>query len=251
MSAVPGPARTGVADTARPPLPRLVAVEWRKMLDTRASLWLLVITALAVVSIAIAQAATATGSDAEAGSIFQTSCGIATILLPILAILLVTSEWSQRSGLITFVLVPARARVIAAKFGAAVLLVLLSAAACLLVALICGGALGGGADVSATAIGQGSLYLLVSVAIGFSLGLLFMNSALAIVLLFAAPLVIALLGAISASINDVTVWLDQSELTELISTGSVDWGRIAVTVLVWIALPLAGGLIRLHRSDID
>ena len=38
-----------------------------------------------------------------------------TIVLPVIAILSVTSEWSQRSGLATFTLVPHRERVIAAK----------------------------------------------------------------------------------------------------------------------------------------
>lgn len=246
MSAIPA-----AAAIPRPALPRLVAVEWRKMLDTRASLWLLVITALGVVGIAIAQAATATGSDAETGSIFQTSCGIASILLPILAILLVTSEWSQRSGLITFALVPVRSRVIVAKIGAVVLLVGLVVAIALPVALACGAGIGSGAAISGTEVAQGALYMLISVAIGFALGLLFMNSPLAIVLFFAAPIVISLVGAISASISDVTVWIDQSELPDLISDSSVDWGRIGVTALFWVALPLAGGLIRLHRSDID
>lgn len=38
-----------------------------------------------------------------------------TVVLPIIAILSVTGEWSQRSGLTTFTLVPDRGRVIAAK----------------------------------------------------------------------------------------------------------------------------------------
>ena len=38
-----------------------------------------------------------------------------TIILPMIAILSVTSEWSQRSGLTTFTLVPHRGRVILAK----------------------------------------------------------------------------------------------------------------------------------------
>ena len=37
------------------------------------------------------------------------------LLLPVMAILSVTSEWSQRSGLTTFTLVPHRGRVIWAK----------------------------------------------------------------------------------------------------------------------------------------
>ena len=44
------------------------------------------------------------------------------VLLPVLGILLVTSEWSQRTGLITFALVPKRSRVLGAKLIASLLL---------------------------------------------------------------------------------------------------------------------------------
>ena len=43
-----------------------------------------------------------------------------TVILPIIAILSVTGEWSQRSGLTTFTLVPHRGRVIPAKVVVAV-----------------------------------------------------------------------------------------------------------------------------------
>ena len=47
---------------------------------------------------------------------FAAAIGIPmTIILPIIAILSVTGEWSQRSGLTTFTLVPHRSRVITAK----------------------------------------------------------------------------------------------------------------------------------------
>ena len=46
----------------------------------------------------------------------------AAVLLPVLGILLVTSEWSQRTGLITFALVPVRSRILGAKLIASLLL---------------------------------------------------------------------------------------------------------------------------------
>jgi len=73
-------------------------------------------------SIAIA-AVLATGavvlfaSDADLTySSFAAAIGVPmTIILPVIAILSVTGEWSQRSGLTTFTLVPHRGRVIFAK----------------------------------------------------------------------------------------------------------------------------------------
>jgi hypothetical protein len=50
----------------------------------------------------------------------------------------------------------------------------------------------------------------------------------------------------------VTTWLDQSGLTTLVDLGeTTEWGKVAVTALVWVALPLALGMVRLERGDID
>jgi hypothetical protein len=58
------------------------------------------------------------------------------ILLPILGILSVTSEWSQRTTLLTFALVPRRERVTAAKALAACLLGALGLVVCLAAAAV-------------------------------------------------------------------------------------------------------------------
>ena len=47
--------------------------------------------------------------------LFRSTAEIMSLILPVLGILLVTSEWSQRTGLTTFALVPQRERVIVAK----------------------------------------------------------------------------------------------------------------------------------------
>ena len=51
----------------------------------------------------------------------------ASLLLPIVGILLVTSEWTQRTALITFTLVPKRMRVMSAKLAAGLVLGLIAA----------------------------------------------------------------------------------------------------------------------------
>ena len=60
----------------------------------------------------------------------------ASVLLPIVGILLVSSEWSQRTGMVTFALVPRRGRVIAAKLLASVVLSLVALALCIVVAVV-------------------------------------------------------------------------------------------------------------------
>jgi hypothetical protein len=238
---------------ARPPLLRLTWVEARKTFDTRAGLWLLIVTALIAAGGAVAQALAADGSEAQAGDAFVTSASASTLLLPIVGVLLVTSEWSQRSGLYTFALVPVRLRVVAAKLLAVVALAAAAAAVSLVLGLLAGSALGTGAELSAGEAGRGALYLLISVGIGYALGLLLQSSPIAIVFLFVGPLLFGLVGAISDSIGDITEWLDQTGLQTLVDVpfDSVEWAKVGVSALVWIALPLVLGILRLERGDID
>ena len=96
----------------RIPLGRLVSVELRKSFDTRSGRWLLASLGLAAVLTTGAIIAWAP-ADQLTYSEFTLAIGVPmTIILPIIAVLSVTSEWSQRSGLATFTLVPHRGRVL-------------------------------------------------------------------------------------------------------------------------------------------
>ncbi len=99
----------------RIPLRRITTTELRKMFDTRSGFWLMAsmgILALLATSAVILFAPI----DELTYKSFATAIGFPmTVILPIIAVLSVTGEWSQRSGLTTFTLVPHRGRVIAAK----------------------------------------------------------------------------------------------------------------------------------------
>ena len=104
------------------PFTRLVSVELRKALDTRAGRWFsasIVLLCLVVVTI-FAFAAPEGGKDF--GDVLGVAGATLGYFLPILLILMVTSEWSQRTGLTTFTLEPHRGRVIGAKFCAGLIL---------------------------------------------------------------------------------------------------------------------------------
>jgi ABC-type transport system involved in multi-copper enzyme maturation permease subunit len=224
------------------------------MCDTRAGLWLLILTALGAVGGAVGQALGAAEPDQNAAGVFFSATGGASILLPIVGVLLVTSEFSQRTGLVTFALVPVRGRIVLAKFVAALGVAVAISAVCLLLGLLGGSLLGSGSEIDGAQVAHGLLYLVIGVAIGVTLGLLLQASPLAIVTIFAAPILFGAVGAISDRFQDVTRWLDQSALMPLIDLhpgNELDWDRIAVTVLFWVALPLALGMIRLERGDID
>jgi hypothetical protein len=107
---------------ARPGLGRLVAVELRKMVNTRAGFWLQAAMVVLTVLVVIVACVVGDAADHTFQSVLNVGLQPAAILLPVLGILLVTSEWSQRTGLITFALVPVRSRVLGAKLIASLVL---------------------------------------------------------------------------------------------------------------------------------
>jgi len=100
---------------ARPGLARLTAVELRKMVDTRAGFWLQVATVALTVFVVIVRSIVGEAADHAFASILFVAVKPAAVLLPVAGILLVTSEWSQRTGIITFALVPQRSRVLVSR----------------------------------------------------------------------------------------------------------------------------------------
>jgi hypothetical protein len=183
-----------------------------------------------------------------------------SIFLPIVGILSVTTEWSQRTALTTFALVPRRHRVAVAKLIAALLLALVSAAASLAFAAagnLLGEAVAGGDGswhLSTADLGKGVLYLVVSMLLGVGFGLLLMNSALAIVLVLVLPIVWSILAALVGSLRTAAGWLDFSVTSGLLvdtagMTGE-DWAKLGTSTGVWVLLPIAGGLVRLLRREV-
>src|SRR5437764_5130021 len=118
---------------APPPAARLVLVELRKAVDTRAGRWLLVLIALVAVAGAVIVAVTGETGERNLTHVLGDTSQMVSVLLPVLGILLVTSEWSQRTALTTFTLVPRRERIIAAKAAAGVLLAAAATVVCLIV----------------------------------------------------------------------------------------------------------------------
>ncbi|MGH3175825.1 MAG: ABC transporter permease, partial [Streptosporangiaceae bacterium] len=110
--------------TGRPGVPfaRLFTAELRKLADTRSGRWLLIAvlaTTPLVVAVMLIVAEPRNLTYEKFVDFTQTP---QKVLLPVLGILTITSEWSQRTGLVTFTLEPDRGRVLLAKAGATLLL---------------------------------------------------------------------------------------------------------------------------------
>src|ERR687891_1917540 len=86
----------------RVPVSRLVRVELRKMADTRAGLWLLIGIAALVAVVSTVFMITADQPDRTFLKLIAAAAIPQMMLLPVLGILLVTSEWTQRTALVSF-----------------------------------------------------------------------------------------------------------------------------------------------------
>ena len=96
----------------------LVHAELRKMVDTRAGRWMLIVMSAASRPSSWPRFSSGARPRRRRSA---TSLGLTTLplvmLLPILGIMAATAEWSQRTGLVTFTLEPRRGRVILAKIA--------------------------------------------------------------------------------------------------------------------------------------
>ena len=251
--------RTGETATA-PSLLRLTRVELRKAYDTRAGFWLLLVVALASVAVVTLQMFFAEEPDKTFAAYFSNTQLPVNLLLPVVGILLVTSEWSQRTAMTTFALVPARSRVLTAKVLAGVVLGLVgvvaaglaSVAAALLTPVLT-------ADSSdwTTSAGDVALVALVQVLtilIGIAFGMLLLNSPLAIVLYFVLPTVVTVVSNTVGALTWMRDWLDlSSTMAPIFVAEGLDgqgWAQLATSVAAWGLLPMVVGWIRIVRSEI-
>jgi ABC-2 type transport system permease protein len=175
-------------------------------------------------------------------------------LLPLVAILMFTGEWSQRSIMTTFTQEPRRLRVVYAKLSVSLILA--------------GGSVIFGGVVTAAGIGlakvigrtlEGSLSIgdiagyflaiVLNVLGGVAIGALLQNSASAMATYFVLNPAAALLGKVSTLVRD---WIDTATTWNWILhnewTGHAP--QILFSIALWVGVPLAAGVVRTLRRNI-
>ena len=241
----------------RPGLGRLVAVELRKMVDTRAGFWLQVATVAITVVAVIVACVVGDAADLTFQSVLNVGLQPAAILLPVVGVLLVTSEWSQRTGLITFALVPVRSRVLGAKLIAS--LILAVAMLVMSVAVVAAGVLVASPGVDGTwsdaapLIGQSAVYLTAGMITGVAFGAILLAPAPAIVLLF--PLPTAWMAVVSLPfLADIAPWVSTaralSPMQEEVMSAT-QWAHVGTALALWMLLPLLIGTWRITRREVS
>jgi ABC-2 type transport system permease protein len=241
---------------ARPGLGRLVAVELRKMVDTRAGFWLQVAMVALTVVVVVVRLLVGDAADHTFQSVLNAGLQPTAVLLPVLGILLVTSEWSQRTGLITFALVPVRSRVLGAKLIASLLLAPAMLAA--VVAVVAAGVFVSSPGVEGTwsdaapLIGQSAVNLTAGMVVGVALGAILLAPTPAIAVLLVLPT--ALWAVLSLPVfSDVAPWVDYARalggVTEDVMSAT-RWAHLGTSLVIWMVLPLLIGAWRLTRREV-
>jgi ABC-2 type transport system permease protein len=245
------------------PLSRAVRVELRKMFDTRAGFWLIASIGITGLIATVATIAFAPDADLTYYTFAKAIGFPITVILPMVALLSITSEWSQRTGLTTFTHVPHRGRVIAAKTISSITVAIASmvfAFAIGAVGIVVGSQIAGTSMVWDVNLGHaltivlGNLTCLLT---GTMLGMLIRNSAAGLVTYFVISLLVPTVSGILATSQEwfakVQPWVDlnyaQSFMFEGMHTGA-QWAHIATTVVIWIVLPGILGLRLVMRSEV-
>jgi len=236
------------------PFGRLVRAEWAKATDTRAARWLLALVALSTAGLMVVPVLAPRAFDQTSASYLRVAALGLTILLPVVAILMFTGEWSHRSAMTTFTQEPRRGRVLNAKLavsmvlgGAGAVFGGVVAAAGLVLASASGRALE--ADLTVGAVIGYLLFVLLNVLAGVALGALLQSSAAAIAASFALPAAFAVLGTASTLVSN---WIDMSTPWNWVLEN--DWAghvpQISFSIVFWVAVPLAAGFVRTMRRDV-
>ena len=252
--------RTAAHHRVRPiPFLRLVRVESRKLVDTRAGRGLLIAIGIITAGIDALLLATSAPGDLTFSALATTSAAPYGVLLPILGILAATGEWSQRTALITFALEPRRARVAVAKLVAAGLAGLLAAVVALAwppwpMSSVCCSSRGEGAWAFPLAQLAGAvLALLLVISVGVAFGLALRSGPLAIVAFLALPTAWTFTSGLVSGLQPLAPWLDlpMATLPLLEATmRAADWAHLGTAGLVWFGLPFLIGVLRLTRHEV-
>jgi|SRR6185437_1720769 len=237
------------------PFPTLVRAELHKAVDVRAARWLLLATALLAVAAEAIPLVFPHNVTQDRGSYLTWAALGLSRLLPLVLLMAMTAEWSQRTAMTTFTLEPRRGRVVAAKTAAALIVSVLGglfafavATVTVLAASHAGRHMADGWDWSELA--GFAVFIVLTSGVGMAIGAALHNTAAAIVSYFALGGLFSLL--MIPALEKVGDWINTGQTFGWLLTG--DWSahaaQIAVSTALWIALPLAVGTARTVRREV-
>jgi hypothetical protein len=234
----------------------LIKLEVRKSVDTRAGRWII----FSIIGLAVAVLAWQVWKSRNSAVALKDFLDAAqtpvVLIIPVLGVLAMTSEWSQRSALTTFTLLPRRLPVLLAKVVAALVIatsaVIVIGGVAVLATALAGLVSGESVAWSLTAKEAGGLVLanLLNVAMGAGFGAIMPVTGVALTSFFVAPTLFALLSA--TVLKERGEWLDvTSAFGRIIEFDLAGKGpQTSVALLVWVIAPLVLGIWVSNRREV-
>jgi hypothetical protein len=249
------PSVPAVAAPVRPlRFPTLLGVELRKMTDTRSGKALLAGT----VAVSAGVLAWKVGHPSVPTAFDNYSRGTATFvafLTPLLGLLAMTAEWTQRTALTTFTLAPRRLPVLGAKYVAAVMLALGVLAVGLAMAVgatALGGVLHGPADFSDVLghVRGAAVMVVLQVTMAAAFGALAANTPAAITAFLVAPTVWATVS--TSVLGAAAPWVDIFTAYDRLASAHPfgELGQTLTAMAIWVVAPAVVGLARSLRREV-
>jgi len=244
--------------TACRPVPfgRLVLVEARKMVDTRAAKVLIAIVVVLTVA-AIGARGTVVGPELRR---LLTTAGVGYgTLLPAIAILAVTGEWTHRSVMTTFTLEPRRGRVLAARclppLFATVLAVLFALVVAIVATVVTAAVQGVPAewDLAPVTLLGWTAGNVLTIAMALAFGMLLANPAAAITSFFVFGTLWTMAGNLNDAARAVAEWVDLGTALGPLFAGELTWydaARLGTATVCCVVVPMAIGVVRALRAEV-
>lgn len=259
------PPQLDLTQTPSTPLLRLVQVELRKSVNTLASFWLVAAIAILIVIVegGLMLVVLIEDGQSSAGDYAIFSSYITAVVLPVLAIMLVTSEWTQRTAMVTFALEPRRGRVLLAKYLTGIVLTVVAVITAIVVGLVCA-AICQLLQPDLTTFDLGGRFLggflitqVLAMSLGFAVACLLLNTPAAIVVFVAYRAIpVSLFGVLALNFETfdrIRPWIDfefaQGPLYDLSVSGS-EWGHLITAGGLWLGVPLVLGVLRILRAEV-
>lgn len=256
--------RAAVATTPAPePVPikplrftTLARVETRKILDTSSGRGVLVCVVALAVMVSIWQLFTLDQEQLSVPMYVMGPVQMVCMITPLIGLMTMTSEFTQRTALSTFTLAPWRLRVLWAKAIAATAVSIVATVVSIAIAMVGAWASNAITDTTAMYDGIGDTIrglLLTSILtsiLGLAIGALVPQTAIAASIYFIAPVAFSVLAA--AVLKDAAPWFDIFAAFDRLGGDEpfVELAQTVTSLSLWVVIPAALGATRAVRREI-
>jgi ABC-type transport system involved in multi-copper enzyme maturation permease subunit len=155
------------------------------------------------------------------------------------------------------VLEPSRSKVIAAKVVAALLfgmVAIVLAVGIAALATVLAGEPGAWDNIGVDDFAKFGILQISGIMQGLAFGLIFLNSAAAIVTYFVLPIAFSIVANLWSALQDAAPWVDlgtsQQPLFSGVDLTGEQWLQIVTGTVIWIVVPFVAGLVRVTRAEV-